>query len=48
MAPVDKEVGAVIVGAVAPKTTLGELKPRPVKAEVAAVTVNVVVAVVLA
>ena len=48
MAPLLAEVGAVIVGAVAPKTTLDALKPRPFKVEVAAVTVNVVVAVVLA
>ena len=48
MAPLLAEVGAVIVGAVAPKTTLDALKPRPVKVEVAAVTVKVIVVLVLA
>ena len=48
MAPADAELGAVMVGAADPKTTLGELKERPVKAGVAAVTVRLTVEVLLA
>ena len=48
MAPLDSEVGAVMVGAVAPKATLGLLKPKPVSVGVPAVTVKVVVVVLLA
>ena len=48
MAPVLAELGAVMVGAVLPKTTLAELKDRPVKVGVATVTVKVVVVVLLA
>ena len=40
MAPLLAEVGAVTVGADAPNTTLDELKPKPVRAGVAEVTVN--------
>ena len=45
MAPALADVGAVIVGALAPKTTLAELKAKPVRVGVAAVTVRLVVAV---
>ena len=49
MAPADAELGGVVmVGAADPKTTLGELKDRPVKAGVAAVTVRLTVEVLLA
>ena len=48
IAPALAELGAVMVGAVVPKTTLGELKERPVKVGVATVTVKVVVVVLLA
>ncbi len=48
MAPVLSDVGAVMVGAAAPKTTLAALKPRPDKVGVALVTVNAVVLVALA
>ena len=40
MAPILAEVGATIVGAAAPNTTLDELKLKPVKLGVAAVTVT--------
>ena len=48
MAPVLAELGAVIVGAVLPKTTLVLLKPPPTKLGIAPVTVKVVVVVLLA
>ena len=48
MAPPLAEVGAVIVGAALPNTTLLELNPSPVKVGVPTVTVRVVVVVVLA
>ena len=48
MAPILAEVGATIVGAAAPNTTLDELKLKPVKLGVAAVTVKVMVVVLLA
>ena len=48
MAPALAEVGATIVGAVPPNTTLDELKPKPDKVGVATVTVKVIVVVLLA
>ena len=48
MAPLLAEVGAVMVGAVAPNATLAALKPKPDKVGVAAVTVKVMVVVLLA
>ena len=48
MAPLLAEVGAVIVGAVAPKTTLDALKPRPDSTAAPVVTVKVIVVLVLA
>jgi hypothetical protein len=48
MAPILAEVGATIVGAAAPNTTLDELKPKPDKVGVATVTVKVIVVVLLA
>ena len=48
MAPLLSDVGATIVGAMLPKTTLAALKLKPLSAEVAVVTVKVVVMVLLA
>ena len=48
MAPALAELGAVMVGAVLPKATLGALKAKPDKVAVAAVTVKLAVEVLLA